>query len=97
MPMMAYCPLAQAGKLRSAMLKDPVLNEIAQAHNATVFQIMLAFAIHDSNVFAVPKAGTLKHVKENREAAEIELSDEEMTLLNKAFPKPARIHGLDMV
>ncbi|MBQ6487644.1 MAG: aldo/keto reductase [Solobacterium sp.] len=97
MPMMAYCPLAQAGKLRSSMLRDPVLNEIAHAHNATVFQIMLAFAIRDYHVFAVPKAGTLKHVQENREAAEIELSEEEKDLLNNAFPKPAHVYGLDMV
>ena len=95
--MMAYCPLAQAGKLRSSMLRDPVLNEIAHAHNATVFQIMLAFAIRDYHVFAVPKAGTLKHVQENREAAEIELSEEEKDLLNNAFPKPAHVYGLDMV
>ncbi|SUG78340.1 oxidoreductase [Salmonella enterica subsp. enterica] len=31
---MAYSPLAQAGRLRSGLLNHPVVNEIAQAHNA---------------------------------------------------------------
>ena len=33
MPVMAYSPLAQAGRLRNGLLKNAVVNEIAQAHN----------------------------------------------------------------
>lgn len=96
-PVMAYCPLAQAGRLRAKMISDPVLKEVAEAHHATVFQILLAFAVYENDVFAVPKAGTLRHVQDNRKAAEIELSGQEYEMLNKAFPKPARVRGLDMV
>lgn len=42
---MAYSPLAQAGRLRSGLLNHPVVNEIAQAHNATAAQILLAWVI----------------------------------------------------
>lgn len=45
MPVMAYCPLAQAGRLRQGLLNDPVVNEIADAHQATAAQILLAWAI----------------------------------------------------
>ena len=96
-PLMAYCPLAQAGSLRSGMLRNPVLKQIAENHDTDPFGIMLAFVLRNGNVFAVPKAGTVEHVKANRKAAEIILSEDEIMLLEKAFPLPSANSGLDMV
>ena len=36
MPVMAYCPLAQAGRLRTGLMNHPVVNQIARQHNASV-------------------------------------------------------------
>ena len=36
MPVMAYSPLAQAGRLRNGLLKNAVVNEIAHAHNISI-------------------------------------------------------------
>ena len=44
-PVMAYCPLAQAGRLRRGLLNHPALRQIAGEHHATVPQILLAFLL----------------------------------------------------
>ncbi|MCS3602648.1 diketogulonate reductase-like aldo/keto reductase [Buttiauxella sp. BIGb0471] len=97
MPVMAYCPLAQAGRLRSGLMNHPVLNQLANQKGTTVAQLLLAWVIHHDGVIAIPKAGTVAHVKENAAALEIELSQEEIELMEKAFPAPGRKTPLDMV
>ena len=96
-PVMAYSPLAQAGRLRSGLLNNPVVNDIAQHHRASPVQILLAWVISHQGVVAIPKAGTLEHVRENAQALEITLSAEEIRLLENAFPAPGRKTPLDMV
>ena len=59
--LMSYCPLAQAGTLRRGILNNPVLKEIAQKHNATVEQIMLAWNIRDGHTIAIPRSGKAEH------------------------------------
>lgn len=97
MPVMAYSPLAQAGRLRSGLLNHPVVNEIAQAHNATGAQILLAWVIAHPGVVAIPKAGSAEHVKQNAAALEIALSANEIALLDSAWPAPKGKTALDMV
>ena len=96
-PVMAYSPLAQAGRLRSGLMNNPVVNEIAQHHRASPAQILLAWVISHQGVIAIPKAGTQEHVRENAQALAITLSDEELRLLDNAFPAPGRKTPLDMV
>lgn len=97
MPVMAYSPLAQAGRLRSGLMNNPVVNEIAQHHRASPAQILLAWVISHQGVIAIPKAGTQEHVRENAQALEITLSDKELRMLDNAFPAPGRKTPLDMV
>jgi diketogulonate reductase-like aldo/keto reductase len=97
MPVMAYSPLAQAGRLRSGLLNNPVVNDIAQHHRASPAQILLAWVISHQDVVAIPKAGTREHVRENAQALEITLSAEEIRMLENAFPAPGRKTPLDMV
>lgn len=74
----AYEPL-DTGHLRS----NNTLEAIAQAHNATVFQIALAWLVMQPRVIAIPMSHNPKHIRENFDAADIELSEDEMTLLSK--------------
>lgn len=96
-PVMAYCPLAQAGRLRSGLMNHAVVNEIAQNHGASPAQILLAWVISHRSVMAIPKAASIAHVKENAGALSISLSDEDKNRLEKAFPAPAKKTPLDMV
>ncbi len=93
---MAYCPLAVNGSLRSGITENTVLMQIAEAHSATVQQIMLAWAIRDGNTIAIPKSSSQKHTVENALAAEITLSDEELRMIDSEFPTPDRELPLDV-
>ena len=85
---MAYCPLAINGSLRDNILNNMVLKEIAEAHKATVQQIMLAWSIRDNNTIAIPKSSSANHTLDNSVAMNIKLSNEELYLLDKEFPAP---------
>lgn len=97
MPVMAYCPLAQAGRLRDDLLNSRAVQEVAHAHHATPAQVLLAWAIRQPGVMAIPKASRVEHVKENAAALALRLSDEAVAVLNKAFPAPGRKTPLDVV
>lgn len=96
-PVMAYCPLAQAGRLRHDLITHPVLNRIAQQKGITVAQLLLAWVIRQEGVMAIPKASSLQHVAENAAALEVTLGSEELALINEAFPPPDRKLPLDVV
>jgi diketogulonate reductase-like aldo/keto reductase len=91
-PVMAYSPIEQ-GRLAS----HRELARIAAAHGKTPAQIALAFVLSRPNVIAIPKAGTVPHVKENAEAADIVLSPADLADLDAAFPPPRRKSSLEMI
>jgi diketogulonate reductase-like aldo/keto reductase len=68
-----------------------VLLEIAEAHDATVRQVALAFLARKPPLFAIPKASTTKHTEDNAGAGELKLSADELARIDHAFPLgPAR-------
>jgi diketogulonate reductase-like aldo/keto reductase len=75
----AYCPLGRAG-----VLDEPVLRAIAERHGKTVSQVVLRWHIQQPGTIAIPKSGTPKHIAENIDIVDFELSADEM----------ARISGL---
>lgn len=97
LPVMAYSPLAQAGRLRSGLLNHPVVNEIAHAHSASAAQILLAWVISHQGVMAIPKAASVEHVQQNAAALSMTLSAQELAALDNAFPAPKGKTALDMV
>lgn len=96
-PVMAYCPLAQAGRLRSGLLADATVQRIAHEHQATPAQVLLAWVIHHHWVMAIPKAATIAHVEENAAALQLTLTAEDITRLERAFPAPETKIALDVV
>lgn len=96
-PVMAYCPLAQAGRLRSGLMYHPVVNDIARSHQASAAQILLAWVVSHKGVMAIPKAATIAHVTENAGALAIALSAQELLKLDNAFPAPDHKTALDVV
>jgi diketogulonate reductase-like aldo/keto reductase len=96
-PIMAYCPIAQAGALRRGILENKVIHEIAAHHKATPAQILLSWVMRSGNVIAIPKAGTKAHVAENAGANTVILSDDDLKKIDETFPKPSRKEPLDIV
>ena len=73
----AYSPVEE-GKLRS----NKPLDAIAKARNVTPFQIALAWIVSHPRVITIPMSFNPVHIRENFEAADIELSAEEIKKLN---------------
>lgn len=96
-PVMAYCPLAQAGSLKDKLVDNPVLKEVASAYDITVMQLLLAFVMRMENVSAIPKAGKSSHVIANARVRDIYLSDEDYKRICDEFPAPTSKVRLDMV
>ncbi|SDK76848.1 Aldo/keto reductase [Modicisalibacter muralis] len=101
LPTMAYCPLAQGGKLRRELLGHPDVAAVAEALNATPAQVLLAWATRPAegqrNVIAIPKAVQPSHVEQNAAALELDLDDAALARLDAAFPSPGRKVSLDIV
>lgn len=74
----AYSPVDE-GNLRS----NKTLEAIAKAHNATIYQIVLAWVISHPRVITIPMSFNSQHIKENFESANIELTKEEIDLLTR--------------
>ncbi|MEZ5933048.1 MAG: aldo/keto reductase [Alphaproteobacteria bacterium] len=91
-PIMAYSPIEQ-GRL----LAHRELIAIAEAHDATPAQIALAWLFHQDGVIAIPKAGKLRHVEDNRHALDVTLSDDDLAALDRAFPPPSGPTPLEML
>lgn len=91
-PVMAYSPIEQ-GRL----VHHPELIRVAKAYQATPAQVALAFLLERDGVIAIPKSANLARVRENRDAVDLDISDEDWSTLDAAFPPPARKTPLEML
>lgn len=91
-PVMAYSPVEQ-GRLTS----HPALDKVAAQVGATPAQVALAWTLRHDGLIAIPKASSIAHVRENRAAADIVLSDADLATLDAAFPRPAGRRPLEML
>jgi len=91
-PLMAYSPVDQ-GRLG----RDRRLDAIAGRHGVTPSQIALAWVLRQKGVIAIPKAIQPDHVRQNRAALDIDLTEAELAELDRTFPPPARKEPLAMI
>lgn len=93
MPLMAYCPLGQGGDL----LRHPAVIDVARRHGAQPAQVALAWALRQPGVLVIPKSANPTHLRSNASAAELNLTSEDLGILDGAFPPPTRRQALQMV
>jgi diketogulonate reductase-like aldo/keto reductase len=84
-PVIAYSPIEE-GLLTTVQHK--ALGLVAKRHDATAAQIALAWVIRDDGVIAIPKSANVAHVRENRGAVDITLTQRDLELLDESFPPP---------
>jgi len=89
---MAYSPVEQ-GRL----LDHETLRALASRRGVSTAQLALAWVLRLPGTVTIPKAGSVAHVYDNRAAADLDLSDEELAELDTAFPRPAEAHALEML
>lgn len=92
MPLMAYSPVEQGRLPRSGTLRT-----LAEKHAASPFQVALAWLLRAPGAIAIPKAGSPGHVRDNHRALEIELSPEDLKMIDAQFGPPTRKRPLEMI
>lgn len=88
---MAYTPIEQ-GRL----LSHRALGEVAKRHSATPAQIALAWVLKAGTI-AIPRARSQVHVRDNRAALDLTLTEQDVADLERAFPPPKSKRSLEML
>lgn len=91
-PLMAYSPIDQ-GRL----LKNATVQRVAARRSATPAQIAIAWVLKQEGVLTIPKATKPDHVRANREALDIRLTNQDLEDLAHEFPTPSRKVPLEML
>jgi diketogulonate reductase-like aldo/keto reductase len=91
-PIMAYSPIEQ-GRL----LRERTLTSVAVRHRATPAEIALAWVLRQTDMMVIPKAANEAHVRENRAALDLKLTDTDLAELNRGFPPPRGPRPLELL
>ena len=89
--MVGYSPFGQ-GRLP----ESPALDSLAEARHATPAQVILAFLTRDAGVFTIPKSSGMERPRQNVQAMNLKVSEEDVRKVEKAFPARRR-SGLPML
>jgi diketogulonate reductase-like aldo/keto reductase len=92
LPAMAYSPVDHA-----RLPKRTPLDEIARERGVSVIHVALAWVLSQPNVFAIPKAGSVEHVRENRRALELRFTVDESAAIDAYFKPPRGKRPLEML
>lgn len=81
----AYTPFGRRSTTRGD--EREALEAVAEKHDATPRQVILAFLTREPNVFTIPKASSVAHVDENAAAGDLALDDDDVAAIDAAFPR----------
>jgi diketogulonate reductase-like aldo/keto reductase len=93
----AYSPFGHNDFPSPKTKAGEVLQKIADSHKATPRQVALSFLARETSVFAIPKASSADHARENAEAGDLALSAAEIAAIDTAFPRGPKPRGLPML
>lgn len=88
LPLVAYSPIIKNSLQQFNEHQSQVLAEIAENHQASLQQILLAWSIRDENTIAIPKSSNVTHMLDNIDAAQIQLTASELEQIDDVFQKP---------
>jgi len=92
-PVMAYSPLGQGGRL----LRNAAMKRVADRHGVSPASVAIAFSLRLPGVISIPKASSLEHVRGNAAAMGVVVNHEDMAEIDSAFPPPKRKQALGMI
>lgn len=92
MPTMAYSPIDHM-----RLPKRSVLDDIARERALSPVQVALAWVLSRPGICAIPKAGSVEHVRANREALDVVLSERELAAIDGEFEPPRAKVPLEML
>jgi diketogulonate reductase-like aldo/keto reductase len=86
--LVAYSPFGHGKFTSSRSVGGRVLALIAERHGRTPRQVALNFLTRHPGVFAIPKAARPEHASENAGSVGWNLTDEDISMIDRAFPVP---------
>ncbi|MFL6486073.1 MAG: aldo/keto reductase [Nitrososphaera sp.] len=93
-----YSPFGHGDFPSPESKKGRILSEIASRYNRTPRQVALNFLTRKPNLFTIPKAGNLNHIRENSDGGgQWRLSDEDISVIERTFPLPREDKPLEMI
>jgi diketogulonate reductase-like aldo/keto reductase len=92
-----YSPFGSGNFPPDAKSGNDVLADIALTLDATPRQVALAFLVHKSGGFTIPKASSRTHVEENAKAAALVLPADALARLDEEFPLGPRVEGVPVI
>jgi len=95
--LVAYSPFGHADFPGPRTPGARVLQEIANAHNATPRQVALRYLVRHPGTFTIPKASSVAHVEENAGAGDLRLTPDELAMIDAAFPLGRAPRSLPML
>ncbi len=88
MPVIAYSPVARGDRFGSYLTKQKALQEIAEKHQADIFQLLLAWCIRNGQTIAIPQSSKAAHVLNNVKSVDIQLTAQDLAKIDTIFPQP---------
>ncbi|MGG4603579.1 aldo/keto reductase [Paenalcaligenes sp. Me131] len=82
----AYSPFGHDQFPLEGSAEGQVLAQIGQQYDASARQVALAFLCRRPDVFAIPKAASMRHVLDNAGALDLTLSQDDIANIDAAFP-----------
>ena len=93
---MAYCPIAQGGRLKNQLLSSKSVQELSKKYSISPIQVLLTYMLEKENTISIPKASKLEHMKEIVACRNIHFEKEDILLLDSEYPKPTKKIPLDI-
>lgn len=89
-PITAYSPIGHNAAEQKQILGNRAVKAVALRHGATPVQVVLAWLMREPDMIVIPKAVRPEHIRENRAAHDLKLTERDLKELDQAFPPPTR-------
>ena len=89
-PITAYSPMGHNADEHKQIVGNRAVKSVALRHGVTPVQVVLAWLMRDPDTVVIPKAVRPEHIRENRAAHDLKLTERDFKELDQAFPPPAR-------
>ena len=89
-PITAYSPIGHNADERKHIVGNRAVKAVALRHGVTPVQVVLAWLLREPDVIVIPKAVRPEHIRENRAAHDLKLTERDFKELDEAFPPPHR-------
>jgi diketogulonate reductase-like aldo/keto reductase len=95
--LVGYSPFGQGDFPLAGSKQGQALAAIGRRHGKTPRQVALRFLTRRANLFTIPKADNIEHVRENAGGSGFELTAEDLRMIDQSFPLPGPDEPLDML